>query len=96
MHAQQRMLAALLLAVTTVALHWPAGEVQFSLDDSDFVLENESIRRADTAVGAMLRSFPPAQNGRALYRPLTNLSHALEWPWFGAEPAGYFAVNAVL
>ena len=96
MHAQQRMLAAILLALTATALHWPPGEAEFTLDDRDFVLENMSIRSADTALDATLRSFPPAQHGRALYRPLTNLSHALEWPWFGDEAAGYVAVNAAL
>ena len=48
-----------------------------------------------TAAGAWLRSFPPAQNGRALYRPLTNTSHALEWPWFGDRSACLFSSGSM-
>lgn len=96
MDAKLRRLAALVLAVAAVALHWPPPETDFGLDDLDFVAENQSLRSAPTAAAALLRSFPPAQNGRALYRPLTNASHALEWPWFGSDSRGYHVVNALL
>jgi tetratricopeptide (TPR) repeat protein len=96
MSAKPWALAALALVAGTVALHWPPAETEFNLDDLDFVAENASIRSPATALAALLRSFPPGQNGRALYRPLTNASHALEWPWFGEEARGYAAVNALL
>jgi len=96
MDAKLRTSAALLLAVVALGLYWPAGETEFTLDDRDFVAENESLRSPETAWRALVRSFPPAQNGRALYRPVTHASHALEWPWFEGEARGYHAVNALL
>ena len=96
MTAKLRLLAVLVVAAVAVGLHWPPARTEFTLDARSFVEENASLRGIDTAAGALLRSFPPAENGRALYRPLTNTSHAVEWAWFGAESRGYYAVNALL
>jgi len=89
-------LAALGIAALALAVHWPPRDAEFNLDDRGFVASNESIRSLDAATQALLRSFPPAENARGLYRPLTNFSHALEWPHFQTDAFGYHAVNAAL
>jgi len=93
---QRRGIGAALLVAAVALVHWPPPDAEFNLDDGDFVLDNQSLRSVEGATRAWLRSFPPGQNDRALYRPLTNTSHALEWAVFGAAPRGYFFVNVAL
>lgn len=96
MDAKLRKPAAGLLAVAALALYWPVGETEFTLDDRDFVVENESLRTPSTAVAALTRSFPPAQQGRALYRPVTHAVYALEWTAFGERARAYHGISALL
>lgn len=91
-----RALGAAAIAAAALWLHWPPAGAEFNLDDRGFVANNESIRTPAAAAAALLRSFPPAENARGLYRPVANLSHALEWPFFGDDARGYHAVNAAL
>lgn len=89
-------LAALAIALAAMALHWPPATTDFNVDDHGFIVENETLRDLSAATQALLRSFPPAENDRSLYRPLTNFGHALEWRWFGLDSRSYHVVNSVL
>jgi tetratricopeptide (TPR) repeat protein len=87
-------LAGLLAVVLLV--HWPPAGAEFSYDDTDFVSTNESLRSLEGAVRALLAPFPPGQPERALYRPLTNLSYALDHALYGERARGYHATNVAL
>jgi len=89
-------LAGLIIVLAIVATHWPPAGAEFTLDDHGFVARNTSIHSLGAATAAFAQSFPPGEQGRGLYRPLTNFSHALEWPFFGSSARGYFAVNVAL
>ena len=88
-----RALGAAAIAAAALWLHWPPAGAEFNLDDRGFVANNESIRTPAAAAAALLRSFPPAENARGLYRPVANLSHALEWPRCRGGPAFVFVAS---
>lgn len=85
--------AALLAA--TLMVHAPL-DADFSYDDNEFVVANQSIRSIGGAVVALARPFPPEQPERGLYRPLTNLSYAFDHALWGSEALGFHAVNVAL
>ena len=91
-----RQAVVMALLVASVAVHWPPQGAEFSQDDRDFVQVNASIRSLGTAWNALLAPFPPDQPGRALYRPLTNLSYALDHAAWGQNARGYHATNVLL
>ena len=87
---------AIPLLLASALLHWPGSEADFSYDDRGFVVTNESIRSVSGAVGAFALSFPPREPGRALYRPVTNLSYALDHRLWGDAARGFHATNVAL
>ena len=87
--------AALLLAVACLP-HLAALRAGFTYDDRVFVVRNQSIRSLAGALGAFGSPFPPEQPERALYRPLTNFSYALDHALSGGEPAVFHATNLLL
>lgn len=87
---------AVALLLASVALHWPGGRADFTFDDDDFVLTNESVRSAEAALAAFGQPFPPTQVVRGLYRPITNASYALDWARSGRNARGYHHTNVVL
>jgi len=92
----RRAAEALLLLALSVGLHWPPADAGFAYDDVDFVVTNASLRTPEAALRATLAPFPPQQPERALYRPLTHLSYALDHAFFGERARGYHATNALL
>jgi len=88
--------AATLLLVASVLVHWPLGVAEFALDDYDFIQVNASIRSLSGAWSSLLASFPPDQPERGLYRPLTNLSYALDYALTGDDARGYHRTNVAL
>jgi len=87
---------ALLLVAGSVLVHWPPPQVDFTYDDKDFIENNASVRSPADALAAALRPFPPEQPERGLYRPLTNLSYALDFALFGDAARGYHFVDLAL
>jgi len=68
----------------------------FTYDDADFVTTNGSIRSIGSALAAFARPFPPDQPERGLYRPLTNLSYAVDYALFEDDARGYHALQVAL
>lgn len=92
---RQRLLLSLLVAVT-VLVHWPLKRADFVYDDWDFIETNQSIRTLPTAFVAFLGPFPPHQPTRALYRPLTSISYAVDYALWGNQARGYHFTNVLL
>jgi tetratricopeptide (TPR) repeat protein len=88
--------AALLLAAAVLLPHWPRGPADFAYDDDQFVVANQSIRSPREALAALLAPFPPDQPARALYRPLTSLSYALDYQRGGGDPRAFHHSNVLL
>jgi tetratricopeptide (TPR) repeat protein len=83
------------LVAVTVLVHAP-WRADFAYDDNDFVVANQSIRSLAGALDALLLPFPPDQPERGLYRPLTNLSYALDYALWDGGAEGFHATNVVL
>jgi Tfp pilus assembly protein PilF len=88
--------AALLLVAASVLAHWPPAGAGFAQDDVSFVLANASLRSPGEAARALFAAFPPQEPERALYRPLTHLSYAVDHALHGDRARGYHATNAAL
>lgn len=91
---QRTAVLCLILVVATLALYNQVSGFPFlTFDDQRYVTENwhvqaglrwETVRWAFTTYDA------------ANWHPLTWLSHALDWQWFGKNPAGHHYVNVLL
>jgi tetratricopeptide (TPR) repeat protein len=79
-----------------VGLHWPGPDAQFTLDDFQFITQNQSIRSLAGALASFDEPFPPGQHDRGLYRPITNLSYAIDHLFWRVDPRGYHISNALL
>jgi Flp pilus assembly protein TadD len=88
--------AALLLVAASVLAHWPPAGAGFAQDDVAFVLANASLRSPGEAARALFAAFPPQEPERALYRPLTHLSYAIDHALYGDRARGYHATNVAL
>ncbi len=95
MMTRQSLLLSFLFAVT-VLLHWPVERADFVYDDRDFIETNQSIRTLPSAFVAFLGPFPPEQSTRALYRPLTNVSYAVDYALWGNQARGFHVTNVLL
>jgi len=88
------VVAALLLAVVSFAVHARAGANGFvSYDDDLYVTSNAVVQRGLTAEGAKA-AF--TNRWTANWHPLTWLSHMTDVELFGLEPAGHHLVSAGL
>lgn len=86
-------LCGLLLAVLTwTALGQTASFRYLDLDDDTYVTENTRIR--DLTPGGLRRIFEPTHED--LYKPLTLLSFALEYHFFGLNPGVHHTTNLLL
>ncbi|MCA9512087.1 MAG: hypothetical protein KC560_15350, partial [Myxococcales bacterium] len=97
--------AAAAALVLCAFVHFPFARIDprdgrahfdFVYDDADFVTTNASIRSIPRALEAFAQPFPPDQPERGLYRPLTNLSYAIDWAAFGESARGWHVVQTVL
>ncbi len=82
--------------VAAALIHWPPPSAEFTYDDHDFVASNGSIRSLPEAWSNFGAPFPPEQSERGLYRPLTSLSYALDYKFFGLDAHAFHRTNAVL
>ncbi|MCC6764612.1 MAG: tetratricopeptide repeat protein [Deltaproteobacteria bacterium] len=87
------LMLAVTLAVYARALHAP-----FVFDDRPAIVENPSIRRLVPPIGdATLRGpLNPPPLAPTARRPFSNLSLALDYHWWGLDPAGFRRTALVL
>ena len=87
-------LMAVLLALVTIAVYWPATRCDFvNYDDDVYVTENAHVQSGLTWEGMKWAcSNPVAAN----WHPLTVLSHMLDCQVFGLNPWGHHLTNVLL
>src|SRR5687767_12387257 len=85
---------ALLLAVGTLLVYWPARQFEFTnYDDEDYVYGNPTVMKGLTSEGvrwALTTGF------MANWHPLTWLSHMLDCEMFGVNPGAHHMTNVLL
>jgi tetratricopeptide (TPR) repeat protein len=88
-----RLLAALALLALTTAVLYPVLQAGFlDWDDCVYVTENQAIKSLTLeSAGKLLTSFH-----LGLYKPLPLLTFALEYKFFGLEPAAFHATSLAL
>ncbi len=91
----RRLAPGLLLLAVTALVHAPRS-ADFAYDDKEFVVANQSLRSPAGALRALALPFPPEQPERGLYRPLTNLSYAVDHGLWGQRALGFHATNVVV
>lgn len=87
--------AAGLVAIAIIP-HASTVTASFSVDDRAFVAQNPAIRSVGAALAGFGHSFPPSDPARGLYRPVTQLSFAVEHALFGLRPGPFHAGNLLL
>src|SRR5262245_8485111 len=85
-----------LLAAFGIAVHAPRDRADFSLDDYDYIAGNPGIRSTAAALAAFGQPFPPQIPEKRLYRPVTNLSYAIDFARWGDDARGYHEINTAL
>ncbi len=82
--------AVLLLSVLTVLIYLNSLQNEFVFDDIGLVVNHSGIRD--------LRNIPRflGAHGRLAYRPLRTASYAIDYFFFGLNPAGFRAINIAL
>src|SRR5208283_1980455 len=87
-------LAAILLALMTIGIYWPATRNDFvNFDDPDYVTDNVHVSGGlslDNAKWAFCK--PEASN----WHPITMLSHMVDCQIFGLKPWGHHLTSVVL
>jgi len=88
-------LLAVLLALATLALYWPAMRCNFiGFDDPDYVTENPHVQSGLTWAGV---KWAFCNTERAAYwAPMMWLSHQLACQLFGLNPWGHHLINVLL
>jgi len=85
---------ALLLALATIALYWPATRHDFiSLDDPAYVTSNVHVQHGLTLSDAHWAFASVVSDN---WHPLTMLSHMLDCQLYGLEPWGHHLTNVLL
>jgi tetratricopeptide (TPR) repeat protein len=87
-------LAALLLALATVALYWPVLRCGFiNFDDADYVTGNVHVQNGLTP-GGIQWAFSHLVSSN--WHPVTMLSHMLDCQLFGLKPWGHHLTSLLL
>jgi tetratricopeptide (TPR) repeat protein len=87
-------LVAVLLALVTMALYWPATRCEFvNYDDPDYVTENPRVQ-AGLTLNNVVWAFSTGQASN--WHPLTWLSLMLDVNMFGSSAAGMHLTNLLL
>ncbi|MBW2266949.1 MAG: tetratricopeptide repeat protein [Deltaproteobacteria bacterium] len=82
-----------MLLIAAVFPHLGVWNGGFSFDDTEFVEANASIRGIESAIDSFDEPFPPHFPELGRYRPLTNLSYAIQFGFWKANPGGYHRAN---
>ncbi len=87
-------LAALALALLTLAVYAPAFQADFvDYDDPLYVTENDWVQQGFTAESLRLAW---TENVAGNWHPITMLSHLADVSWFGLDPRGHHATSLLL
>ena len=87
-------LPAVLLALATIALYWPAMRHDFvNYDDRVYVTENVHVQEGLTLESIKWACLNPVCSN---WHPLTVLSHMLDCRLFGVKPGGHHLTNVLL
>jgi Flp pilus assembly protein TadD len=87
-------LLALLLALVTLALYWPATQCDFvNYDDTMYVIDNSHVTSGLTLANA---GWAWRTGYAANWHPVTWLSHMLDCQMFGLKPWGHHLINMLL
>ena len=82
---------SLLLVIATVTLYYPVQTHPFiNYDDRDYVYENPQVQ-AGITWPTIKWAFTTSAAGN--WHPLTWISHALDYQFFGLDPSGHHDVN---
>lgn len=90
-----RLAIILALFIAVMASFWPALEAGFIYDDRFFVVENQAIRD----IRNIAEYFTSPQTTTAsvpwnpIWRPLRNLSYAIDYQFWGLRPIGFHLTN---
>ncbi len=91
---QQAILICVCLAVLIAAVYWPVVHAGFlNYDDDQYVTANPHVRAGLTVPGV---AWAFTSVYAAYWLPLTWLSLALDYQWFGMNAGGYHIVNVML
>ena len=86
-------LLAVLLALLTIAIYWPATQCGFvNYDDDMYVTDNAHVISGVTWESLKWACLNPVS---ANWHPLTILSHMLDCQIFGLQPAGHHLTNVL-
>jgi tetratricopeptide (TPR) repeat protein len=92
--AKRAFVLGLLLMAVTLALYAPVARNAFvNFDDDNCIINNAHVR-AGLTWNTVKWSFTSFEQGN--WHPLTWLSHALDYEWFGLDAAGHHLVSAWL
>lgn len=93
-----RFRLAVVLALITLAVYFPALRTDFVAGDRQFILKNELASDVPAALRSFVDDYWGALGGEAFvyYRPLTVLSHCIDVNLWGLNPAGHHAANIAL
>ncbi len=87
-------LPALLLALATIILYWPATHHDFvNYDDNDYVTKNLHVQAGLTLENLTWAFSNPVS---ANWHPLTVLSHMLDCQLYGLKPWGHHLTSILL
>jgi len=85
---------ALLLAIGTLLVYWPARHFEFTnYDDADYVDRNPTVTKGLTAEGVR---WAFTTGHMANWHPLTWLSHMLDCQLWGVKPGAHHMMSVVL
>jgi tetratricopeptide (TPR) repeat protein len=90
---QKHLIISLALVALTLVPYLQVHNYSFVyLDDYDYIVENHHINRGLTHDG-LIWAFNFQQNDKSYWRPLTWVSHMLDFELFGSDPGWHHLVN---
>ena len=86
-------LVAVLLALATIAIYWPATRCDFiNCDDPEYVSDNLHVQEGLNWEGVKWAFLNPVS---ANWHPVTVMSHMLDCQLFGLKPWGHHLINVL-
>jgi Flp pilus assembly protein TadD len=93
---KRRFGEAIVVVLLAALPHVRTIRAGYTFDDHDFIENNASVRSLGAALSAFRSPFPPTELERGIYRPLTNLSYAIDRALFGQAAAAHHVSNVIL
>ena len=94
LHSRRSVLICLCLAVAIGALYWPVRYFEFlNYDDNVNVSENRHVQQGLTRANVVWAFTTKAVD---YWRPLTWLTHMLDWQLYGPRAGGHHLTNVIL